>query len=159
VSFVQGSRSKLGDSVLRGRYYRIQTSQRKLVGMLRGEVFDVTMDPTKSSDTFGQRAARRFRAQNDRQPRVRQGFAHSFVAGSIRFLHKTPEYYPKEHACSLLSNEQILGIQLLFEGEPRFANKDASAPSRAKTGTSAGCKTSPLFRARLVRARRVTKTL
>ena len=54
IQFVQDNHSRLAKGVLRGLHYQIQQPQGKLVRVVHGAVFDVTVDIRKSSSTFGQ---------------------------------------------------------------------------------------------------------
>ena len=54
VNFVQDNHSRSTQGVLRGLHYQLQQAQGKLVRVVRGAVFDVAVDISKSSPTFGQ---------------------------------------------------------------------------------------------------------
>ena len=51
--FVQDNHSKSAKNVLRGLHYQLEKPQGKLVRVVQGEVFDVSVDLRKNSQTFG----------------------------------------------------------------------------------------------------------
>ena len=51
VNFVQDNHSRSAKGVLRGLHYQIQQPRGKLVGVVRGAVFDVAVDVRKGSLT------------------------------------------------------------------------------------------------------------
>ncbi len=129
VEFVQDNHSKSARGVLRGLHYQIQHPQGKLVRVVQGEVFDVTVDLRKSSPTFGQWVGERLSADNKKQLWIPPGFAHGFVvlSESAEFLYKTTDYWYPEHERSLLWNDPEVGIAWPIEGQPLLAAKDAAA--------------------------------
>ena len=133
-NFVQDNHSKSAKNVLRGLHYQIQNPQGKLVRVVRGEVFDVTVDLRKSSKTFGQWVGQILSAENKKQLWVPEGFAHGFVVLSetAEFLYKTTDYYAPEYERSLLWNDPALGIDWSLEREPKLAVKDAAALTLAE---------------------------
>ncbi len=128
VEFVQDNHSKSAKGVLRGLHYQIQHPQGKLVRVVQGEVFDVTVDLRKSSPTFGKWVGVNLSADNHRQLWVPPGFAHGFVvlSESAEFLYKTTDYWYPEHERSLLWNDSEVGIIWPIEGQPLLATKDAA---------------------------------
>jgi len=128
-NFVQDNHSKSAKNVLRGLHYQIQNPQGKLVRVVRGEVFDVTVDLRKSSKTFGQWVGINLSAENKKQLWVPEGFAHGFVvlSDTAEFLYKTTDYYSPEHERSLLWCDPELEIHWPIDVEPTLAAKDAAA--------------------------------
>ena len=128
-NFVQDNHSKSAKNVLRGLHYQIQNPQGKLVRVVRGEVFDVTVDLRKSSKTFGQWVGINLSAENKKQLWVPEGFAHGFVvlSDTAEFLYKTTDYYSPEHERSLLWRDPELDIRWPIAIEPTLAAKDAAA--------------------------------
>ncbi len=137
--FVQDNHSKSAKHVLRGLHYQIQYPQGKLVRVVQGEVFDVAVDLRKSSETFGKWVGVHLSGENKKQLWVPEGFAHGFVVLSetAEFLYKTTDYYAPEYERSLLWNDQAMGIEWPFIGEPILAPKDASAKRLADAETFA----------------------
>ena len=128
-NFVQDNHSKSAKNVLRGLHYQIQNPQGKLVRVVRGEVFDVTVDLRKGSKTFGQWVGINLSAENKKQLWVPEGFAHGFVvlSDTAEFLYKTTDYYSPEHERSLLWRDPELEIRWPIATEPTLAAKDAAA--------------------------------
>lgn len=94
--FVQDNHSKSTKGVLRGLHYQLPPkAQGKLVRVVQGEVFDVSVDIRKSSPTFGHWVGEVLSAENKKQLWIPEGFAHGFLALSdtAEFLYKTTEYY------------------------------------------------------------------
>jgi dTDP-4-dehydrorhamnose 3,5-epimerase len=105
-----------------------------LVRVTAGEVLDVAVDLRRSSPTFGKWVSVRLSADNKRQLWVPPGFGHGFVvlSESAEFLYKTTDYWFPEHERSLLWNDEALGIDWEFEGEPQLSAKDKVAKRLAE---------------------------
>ena len=128
VSFIQDNHSLSERHVLRGLHYQIQHPQGKLLRVIKGTVFDVSVDLRRSSTTFGQWVGCQLSDENHRQLWVPPGFAHGFVvlSESAEFLYKTTDYWYPEHERSLLWNDPAIGIDWQLKGGvPKLAPKDA----------------------------------
>ena len=129
VKFIQDNHSSSERHVLRGLHYQIQHPQGKLVRVVKGTVFDVSVDLRRSSPTFGRWFGCKLTAENHRQLWIPPGFAHGFVAlsDSAEFLYKTTDYWYPEHERSLLWNDPVIGIDWQLKGAtPHLTPKDAS---------------------------------
>ena len=126
VNFVQDNHSRSSKGVLRGLHYQIQQPQGKLVRVVRGSVFDVTVDLRKSSPTFGQWVGVELTEDNHRQLWIPPGFAHGFyvLSDSADFLYKTTDYYAPEFECSLIWNDPTIGIEWPLNTQPIISAKD-----------------------------------
>jgi dTDP-4-dehydrorhamnose 3,5-epimerase len=133
VNFVQDNHSRSSKGVLRGLHYQIQQPQGKLVRVVRGSVFDVTVDLRKSSPTFGHWAGVELTEDNHRQLWVPPGFAHGFyvLSDSADFLYKTTDYYAPEFECSLIWNDSTVGIEWPLNTQPIISAKDAQGKKLA----------------------------
>jgi dTDP-4-dehydrorhamnose 3,5-epimerase len=134
TAFVQDNHSRSARHVLRGLHYQLVRPQGKLVRVVAGEVFDVTVDLRRSSPHFGRWFGLRLDATTHRQLWIPPGFGHGFVVLSetADFLYKTTEYWSPEHDRSLAWNDPALGIEWPLDGaEPVLAAKDAAAPRLA----------------------------
>ena len=92
VDFVQDNESKSSYGVLRGLHYQKgDSSQAKLVRVIKGRVLDVAVDIRKSSPTFGKHVMVELSETNKRQLFIPRGFAHGFLAVSYTHLraHET----------------------------------------------------------------------
>ena len=113
TTFVQDNYSRSSKNVLRGLHYQIQQAQGKLVYVVSGCVFDVTVDIRQSSATFGQWVGVELSEKNHRQLWVPPGFAHGFVVltETVDFIYKTTDYYAPEYERCILWNDPELGIE------------------------------------------------
>jgi len=128
VDFVQDNHSRSAKGVLRGLHYQIQQAQGKLVRVVRGSVFDVAVDPRRSSPTFGQWVGVTLSEENNRQFWIPPGFAHGFLvtSDSADFLYKTTDYYAPEHERSLAWNDPDVGVVWPLDGAPLLSAKDVA---------------------------------
>ena len=126
--FVQDNHSRSRRGVLRGLHYQIQHPQGKLVQVMQGSVFDVTVDLRKSSSYFGKWFGVELSSTNCRQLWIPPGFAHGFLvlSESADFLYKTTEYYVPIHERCLAWNDPALGIDWPFNSEAVLSQKDAA---------------------------------
>ena len=133
VNFVQDNHSRSSKGVLRGLHYQIQQPQGKLVRVVHGSVFDVTVDLRKSSPTFGQWVGVELTEDNNRQLWIPPGFAHGFyvLSDSADFLYKTTDYYAPEFECSLIWNDPTIGIEWPLNTQPIISAKDAQGKKLA----------------------------
>ena len=127
VNFVQDNHSRSAKNVLRGLHYQIQQPQGKLVCVVAGEVFDVTVDIRESSPTFGKWVGEILSAENKKQMWVPEGFAHGFVvlSDTAEFLYKATDYYAPQHERCIAWNDTSLAINWHIQGEPVLSGKDA----------------------------------
>ncbi len=131
VSFVQDNHSKSTKGVLRGLHYQIKQAQGKLVRVVEGEVFDVSVDMRRSSPTFGQWVGEILSANNRRQLYIPPGFAHGFVVLSetAQFLYKTTDFYSPQYERAIIWNDPTVNVAWPIETAPTLSSKDAQAPS------------------------------
>lgn len=126
LPFVQDNHSRSGKNVLRGLHYQIRQPQGKLVRVVRGAVMDIAVDIRKSSPHFGKWVGIELSEENFRQLWVPPGFAHGFVVLTeiAEFLYKTTDYYAPEHERCIIWNDEDLGVDWGFDGEPLLSGKD-----------------------------------
>ncbi len=126
-TFVQDNHSKSARHVLRGLHYQIRQPQGKLVRVVAGEVWDVTVDIRGGSPTFGKWTGTLLTAENKRMLWIPQGFAHGFVvlSDTAEFLYKTTDYWAPEHERCILWNDPDLAIDWKLGGAaPLLSPKD-----------------------------------
>jgi dTDP-4-dehydrorhamnose 3,5-epimerase len=118
-------------------HYQIQHPQGKLVQVIQGAVFDVTVDLRKSSPNFGKCFGIELSSANCRQLWIPPGFAHGFLvlSESAEFLYKTTDYYTPVHERCLAWNDPAVGIDWPFSSEVVLSSKDAAG----KLLTNAEC--------------------
>lgn len=113
VKFVQDNHSFSRKGTLRGLHYQTEKIQGKLVRVVSGSVFDVTVDLRKNSSTYGKWAGLELSAENHKQLWVPPGFAHGFLVLSetAEFLYKTTDYYHPQSEVCLSWNDPSVGIE------------------------------------------------
>lgn len=80
AGFVQDNHSRSARGVLRGLHYQAPPhAQGKLVGVVRGRVFDVIVDLRRSSPTYGRWAGVTLDDERSELLWVPAGFAHGFL--------------------------------------------------------------------------------
>lgn len=76
--FSQDNHSRSKPNVLRGLHFQSTPPQGKLVGVVRGRIWDVAVDLRKGSPTFGQHFGAELSDDNGRVLWIPFGFAHGF---------------------------------------------------------------------------------
>ncbi|MGS0675340.1 dTDP-4-dehydrorhamnose 3,5-epimerase [Shewanella sp. 125m-1] len=111
--FVQDNHSKSKKGILRGLHFQTLQTQGKLVRIVSGEVFDVTVDIRKNSPSFGQWVGVYLSAENMRQFWIPEGFAHGFYVTSkeAEYVYKCTDYYHPQREVSIHWNDPTIGIK------------------------------------------------
>src|SRR5580700_10364990 len=78
TTFVQDNHSRSLPGVLRGLHFQHSPAQGKLVGALRGRIYDVAVDLRADSPTFGQNLGMELSDENGTLLYIPAGFAHGF---------------------------------------------------------------------------------
>lgn len=112
IPFVQDNHSRSQKGVLRGMHFQNPGPQGKLVRVVSGAVFDVTVDLRRSSPTFGKWAGVELSAANKRMFWVPRGFAHGFLTleDNTDFLYKCDAPYMPGSEHSLAWDDPDVGI-------------------------------------------------
>ena len=114
VDFIQDNESKSSFGVLRGLHYQKgETSQAKLVRVIKGKVLDVAVDIRKSSSTFGKHVMVELSEDNKRQFFIPRGFAHGFLVLSEEaiFTYKVDNPYSPSTEAGIRWNDPDLGLE------------------------------------------------
>lgn len=137
LTFVQDNHSSSAKGVLRGLHYQNPEPQGKLIRVVAGAIFDVTVDLRRSSSHFGKWFGTELNANNTRLLWVPPGFAHGFLslAEGTDVLYKCTAPYNPTHEASVSWNDPAIGISWPLDRPPILAARDAVAPGLAKART------------------------
>lgn len=132
--FIQDNRSFSKKGTLRGMHLQQgDSAQAKLVGVLKGQVYDAVVDLRPESKTFGESFGITLDASED--PRflyVPRGFAHGFLVLSdeAEFYYKVDNFYDKESESGLRFDDPELGIKWpKVDVDFVLSSKDKELPS------------------------------
>ena len=117
--------------VIRGLHYQQNPSQAKLLGCIRGKIWDVAVDIRKNSPTFGQYFAIELSGDNGKLLYIPAGFAHGFcVLGDepADVTYKVDNQYSKEGDGGIAYNDLDLNIKWPIK-DPIISPKDQSLHS------------------------------
>ena len=134
VKFVQDNHSQSKKGVVRGLHYQVEQAQGKLVRVIRGEVFDVSVNLKKGDPQFGRWVGVHLSEQNKKQVWIPPGFAHGFMVLSdiADFMYKTTDYYSQTAERCLAWDDPSVGIEWPLNNiEPILTDKDRLAPKLA----------------------------
>ena len=128
--FVQDNVSYSKKNVLRGLHYQLHNSQAKLVMVLEGRIFDVSVDIRRGSPNFGKWFGTVLSSHNYQQVYIPQGFAHGFcvLSETAKILYKCTDYYAPSDERGIIWNDSTLAIEWQIL-EPVLSQKDAAFPS------------------------------
>lgn len=132
VDFIQDNESKSSFGVLRGLHYQKgDTSQAKLVRVIKGRVLDVVVDLRKSSSTFGKHIMVELSEENKRQLFIPRGMAHGFLVLSDEaiFTYKVDNPYSPKTEAGIRWNDPDLAIQWPINlAQLKTSEKDLKQP-------------------------------
>ncbi|MBR3448865.1 MAG: dTDP-4-dehydrorhamnose 3,5-epimerase [Oscillospiraceae bacterium] len=113
IVFVQDNQSGSTKGVLRGLHFQKQYPQTKLVRVIRGSVFDVTVDLRKDSATYGKWYGVLLTEENKKQFLIPKGFAHGFLVltDTAEFCYKCDDFYHPNDEGGLAWNDPAIGIE------------------------------------------------
>jgi dTDP-4-dehydrorhamnose 3,5-epimerase len=113
VNFVQDNHSCSRQWTLRGLHYQHEKTQGKLVRVISGSVFDVTVDVRLSSPTYGKWFGAELSGVNKKQLWIPPGVAHGFLVLSevSEVLYKATDFYHPEGEVCLAWDDPIVGIE------------------------------------------------
>jgi dTDP-4-dehydrorhamnose 3,5-epimerase len=113
IVFVQDNQSSSAKGVLRGLHFQKQYPQTKLVRVIRGSVFDVTVDLRKGSATYGKWYGVLLTEENKKQFLIPKGFAHGFLVltDTAEFCYKCDDFYHPNDEGGLAWNDPAIGIE------------------------------------------------
>lgn len=124
--FVQDNHSRSAPSVLRGLHYQHTPAQGKLVGVIRGAIWDVAVDIRPGSPTFGQYYGTELSDMNGKLLWIPPGFAHGFcVLGEepADVLYKVNALYEPTGEGGILWDDPELNVPWPISS-PTVSNRD-----------------------------------
>lgn len=128
LPLVKDNHSKSMKGVPRGQHYQLTLRARgNLVREVHGEVFDVAVDISKDSATYGQCVGEIISANKKKQLWIPSGFAHVFLALSdiAEFFRKTTYTWSPKYERAILCNDATLNIQWpLYGMRPTYSGKE-----------------------------------
>jgi dTDP-4-dehydrorhamnose 3,5-epimerase len=131
ANFVQDNHSRSVQGILRGLHFQVTKPQGKLVSVLSGEVFDVTVDLRRNSATFGQWVGIYLSAENKKMIWMPPGLAHGFyvISKQADFFYKCTDFYAAEYERAIRWDDPDLAIEWpLIDGKmPVLSTKDQTA--------------------------------
>lgn len=128
LTFVQDNHSRSQKGVLRGLHFQNPGPQGKLVRVVSGAVFDVSVDLRASSPHFGKWVGGELSAANQRMFWVPEGFAHGFLTleDNTDFLYKCTAPYAPQSEFTLAWDDPAVGIEWpVSDLAPIISEKDA----------------------------------
>lgn len=133
VDFIQDNESKSSYGVLRGLHYQKgDSSQAKLVRVIKGRVVDVAVDIRRNSPTFGKYVMVELSDENKRQFFIPRGFAHGFLVLSDEavFTYKVDNPYAPQSEASIRYDDPDIAINWPIDAKDILTSaKDLNALS------------------------------
>jgi dTDP-4-dehydrorhamnose 3,5-epimerase len=134
TSFCQDNHSRSRPGVVRGLHYQTAPAQGKLVGVIRGRIWDVVVDIRPDSPTFGTHFDVELNGENGRLIWIPPGLAHGFcVLGEepADVLYKVDQPYSKSSEGGIRWNDPELKINWPVE-HPLVSDRDRMLPTFAE---------------------------
>ena len=112
-------------NVLRGLHLQLKQSQAKLITVLKGKIFDVSLDCRKKSKTFGKFFSITLSEKQNKSLLIPKGFAHGFcsLTEDVVLHYKCSNYRHKDSETGILWNDKDIGIKWPIK-KPIVSNKD-----------------------------------
>jgi dTDP-4-dehydrorhamnose 3,5-epimerase len=129
--FMQDNHSRSAPGILRGLHYQYAPPQGKLVGVIRGLVWDVAVDIRPKSSTFGKYYGVELSGDNGRLFWIPPGFAHGFcVLGDepADMLYKVTGAYNAIGEGGIQFDDAELAIKWPINN-PEISKRDKEQPS------------------------------
>ena len=134
TQFAQDNHSRSKPGVLRGLHYQHTPPQGKLVGVLRGRIFDFAVDIRPDSPTFGQHVGIELSDLNGKLLWIPAGFAHGFcVLGEepADVLYRADALYGPRGEGGIAWNDPDLAVPWPIS-DPIVSDRDRSMQSFAE---------------------------
>jgi dTDP-4-dehydrorhamnose 3,5-epimerase len=134
LEYVQDNHSRSAPGVLRGLHYQNNPAQGKLVGVVRGRVWDVAVDIRPESPTYGQHFGVELSDVNGLLLWIPAGFAHGFcVLGDepADMLYKVTSLYSPANEGGIRYDDPEFAIDWPITN-PQVSPRDEVLPSFAE---------------------------
>lgn len=131
--FVQDNHSRSASGILRGLHYQASPPQGKLVGVVRGKVWDVAVDIRPKSATYGQHFGIELSDENATLLWIPAGFAHGFCVlgdGLADMLYKCSGLYHAAGEGGIRFDDSELNIPWPIQN-PQISERDQGLMSFA----------------------------
>ena len=128
--FVQDNHSRSISGTLRGLHYQKNPkAQGKLVGCVRGSIFDVAVDIRKGSPSYAKWVGGELSEDNHSLLYIPPGFAHGFLvlSDTAEVFYRCTEEYSPEHDRGIIWNDPDINIAWPV-AEPVLSEKDRALP-------------------------------
>ena len=113
ASFVQDNLTRSVRGVLRGLHYQLPpAAQGKLVGVVRGRIYDVAVDLRRGGPTFGKWVARTLDVDTGEMLWIPPGFAHGYciLSETADVFYKVTDYFAPDLSRGIRWDDPGLGI-------------------------------------------------
>ena len=130
-TFIQDNHSRSKPGVIRGLHYQHSPAQGKLVGVIRGRIWDVAVDLRHQSPTYGKWEAVELSDENGCLLWIPAGFAHGFCVlgdGPADVIYKVDGAYAPKNEGGVHYGDPTLKITWPVQ-ETIVSNKDEVLPS------------------------------
>jgi len=138
--FRQDNQSFSKYGVIRGLHFQLNPhSQTKLIRVLEGIIYDVTLDLRKGSPAFGKWFGLELSAENKRQLYIPQGFAHGFsvLSEQATIFYKCDNFYNPQSEGGVLYNDPALGIDWKVDAAKAIvSDRDKILPTFSQVETN-----------------------
>ena len=119
-------------NIIRGLHIQTKNPQGKFITVIKGKVFDVTVDLRKKSRTYGKYFSKILSAKNSLSIYIPPGFAHGFsvLSASADVMYKCDALYNKQSESGLIFNDPTLKIDWKLSPEEMIVSeKDLVLPT------------------------------
>lgn len=131
VAFVQDNHSRSNPHVIRGLHYQIEPPMGKLVGVVRGKIWDVIVDVRPESKNYGKYAAVELSDESNTLVWIPSGFAHGFCVISKEpadVLYKVTQKYDPKAERGIRWNDPEIAIRWP-DSDPILSPRDIALPT------------------------------
>jgi dTDP-4-dehydrorhamnose 3,5-epimerase len=135
IKFFQDNLSRSKPGVIRGLHYQANPNQGKLVGVIRGKIWDVVVDIRAKSPTFGKWVGVELSDTNGKLLWVPPGFAHGFCAlgtEDASVMYKVDCVYSPTGEGGIRYDDPDLKISWPIENKTIVSGKDQALPTFAQ---------------------------